>query len=263
MALIRRQKRRPRKENDYIFSILGLFSNEVQHHPPIFVYARVATGNIMALFMDEDQNLGVKGHSISNVPSWLPRIFAQMSYQEAPPGAHVRVRWPDPQRPHVENAGTIAAKTSYYRINGLRRSNATNVANSTSQQNHPGDGDGKVHGFTIASGGDRTPLEIEQDDIILEIQVLPSMTVDLYFKSRLTRGEMAAWRLLKKAIDAGKAVMACVKTSKHIHHWLNLVANVEAGTTWKIVGHLKTGHIHEGINWNGENAPLSFQFHIN
>ena len=274
MALIRQQERCTLKENDYIFSILGLFAKRVRDVIPvhydtslaassaILAYARVATGDVMALFMDEDNGRDSQGHSICDAPSWLPRTFAQMSYQEVPHSAHIRLRWPDPQRPRVDYDGTLIIRTPYYRINGLRRANATDVAISTSQKSRPSDNDGKIHGFAIAGGDHRNPHEIEQDHIIFEVQVLPSMTVNLYFKSRLTRGEMAAWRLLKKATDAGKAVMACMQTSKHIHHWLVLVANDEGGNTWKIVGHLETGHIHEGINWNGENAPPSFQFYI-
>ncbi|ERF75716.1 hypothetical protein EPUS_01546 [Endocarpon pusillum Z07020] len=84
------------EENNYIFSILGVFAKHVRdvipvHYatslaasPAILAYARVAMGDAMALFMNEDNGRDSKGHSICDAPSWLPRAFAQMSYQEVP-----------------------------------------------------------------------------------------------------------------------------------------------------------------------------------
>ncbi|KAF7507536.1 hypothetical protein GJ744_010327 [Endocarpon pusillum] len=150
----------------------------------------------MALFMDEDDGRDSKDHSICDAPSWLPCAFAQMSYQELPYSAQVRVRWPDPQRPCV-NYDALLSKHDY-RINGLRRANATDVAISISQKSRPSDNDGKIHGLAIAGGDHRNPHEIEQENIMLEVQILPSMTVNFYFKSRLTRGGMAVRRLRRK-----------------------------------------------------------------
>src|SRR5450432_2898222 len=123
MSLIRQQARKTLKEKDYIFSILGLFPQKVRDAMPVhydatlaafsamLMYARVATGDPMALFRDEDQPHAAKSHSIRDAPSWLPLTYVQMSYQEVPESGNVCAGWPGTQPPCVNRDGAFIAKS--------------------------------------------------------------------------------------------------------------------------------------------------------
>lgn len=132
----------------------------------MLLYARVSVGDTIALFLDEVQADGLQ-HSINGAPTWRPRTYTQMAYQEAPGSAWVCRKWPSSEKPYIDGAGTFIAVSPYYRITGVRIVTAVDVLKSTVQDCRRSDGHGKIYRFRIARSGSKTEMEIKEGIISL------------------------------------------------------------------------------------------------
>ncbi|KAL9040204.1 MAG: hypothetical protein Q9214_004581, partial [Letrouitia sp. 1 TL-2023] len=193
MSLVKKQARTTLKEQDFI------------------------SGDAMALFLDEAQADSLQ-HSINGAPTWLPRVYSQMAYQETPDDASMHRRWPSSQKPYIGGDGTFTAVSPYYRITGVRIATEVDVLKSMAQECEQTDGYGKIYGSGFVKTASKTEIEIKEGDNILEIQVLPLRTVNIYFEDRRTARERAGLDVLRKAADAGSPVIACVEARSPLDH---------------------------------------------
>ncbi|KAL9611782.1 MAG: hypothetical protein Q9167_003593 [Letrouitia subvulpina] len=182
-----------------------------------------------------------------------------MAYQEDPNSVRVQGHWPNREKPYIDGDGTFTAMSPYYHITGVRIATAVDVQKSNAQECEEWRGHEKVYSL----GDDpKKEMEIKEGNIILEIQVLPLRTVNLYFEDRRRAAERACLDVLQKVAGVGSAVIACVETSKTVQLWIILARKSKEVNTWRILGHLETGHIRNGIRHGGHIAPMSYRFLI-
>ena len=226
----------------------------------MLLYARVVTGDIMALFLAETPLAADSAsHAIDGAPAWLPRASTQMAYLEA---LHdPLLDWPSLEKLEETVEAAIEAKVPYYRIVDVQAAIPANVENSMQQVTEGCEGEGKERDQEVWPGG-HPHMEIQEGNIILGIQVLLLLTVNLYLKARGTGGEASGLEMLREGVERGSTVVACIQSSKHIQYWLILIRKGEASGCWAILGHLETGHIRDGAGYCSINGPPSYRFVI-
>lgn len=281
IALIQKQQRKTLKKQDFIYAILALFPDEVRSSMPtgydvslpaakaMLLFARVATGDVMALLVNEEPEIGEE-HCISTAPGWLPRRYDENLYGTEPLGAWDTCGgFPSDSLPALcANNNSLWMKAPYYRIQKAKFATPEDVAISVAQfSKHPEWADsewGKKRNGNIRDP--RYPREeineIRAGDLIISIQVLPKLTVNIYFPSKGTEGEHRALCELTRAAGSGRAAVVCIRASKHANRWLVLSGRSTSDIRWEILGSFETGLIRGGISNCGDGAPPLFEFII-
>jgi hypothetical protein len=279
VRLIQHQRREAFRRQDYIFATLGLFPNEVRSTMPtnmdisfaaataMLLFARVATGDIMALVHDEEPEQGEE-HCITTTPWWLPRRYGQALYKSTPGGAwDFHADFPGEVLPALcAQNNSLWMKVPYYRIQNATIATSKDVKKSVKQLSKHDASTSKERGkhrdvnLDDPAYPSAKAVEIGVGNIIISIQVLPLLTVNLYFPRRNTPAESRAWDRLQEAVASGFAVLACIRASKHTLHWLVLGARSAHHMKWEVLGSLETGIIRDGFSNCGDNAPPAFEF---
>lgn len=279
LKLIREQKRKTSRECDSVFGVLGLFEDDVKRLIPVYhniplttlsamlFYARVSTGDGMAFFIEEDVSPDSPTNLIRDSPGWLPNTTISYSYLSNPfRGSGSRKGFSSDK----DGFGSIRILKSRelhlsgpaYSIARIRQATGQDVVESSKQQTDSrSDGDDGKRDWAneVLTSQPYNEVEIEPGNIVFDLAVRPTLTVHLYIKPRNTSGESAA---LVSLNTASEKVLLCLDTCKEAHFWLVLAACDDRATTWRIVGHLETSHIHGGIAHSGDQAPPKRNFVI-